>query len=72
MCFDLPDRKQLKKQNDVEACVSACCCLNICGRVQMTQELELDWKNMGKLKDNASASADLLKNDMQRGLGQDV
>ena len=39
------------------------CCFNICGRVQLAKELDIDWKNADKMKAQASESAEQLKSD---------
>lgn len=50
-------------QGYLEAWLPVLCCLNICGRVQLAKELDIDWKNTDKMKAQASESAEQLKSD---------
>ena len=50
-------------QGYLEAWLPVLCCFNICGRVQLAKELDIDWKNTDKMKAQASESAEQLKSD---------
>ena len=59
-CYDIPDRKDFNKQNYAEVLVSTACCANVCGRVQLAQQLGIKgWDLEGVKKDTTAAGRDV-------------
>jgi hypothetical protein len=63
-CYDLPDRMAFGKQNYVEALTPVCCCCNICGRIQLAQELGIKAFDFKTLKAETKASGEHFKQDV--------
>ena len=68
-CYDYPDRHDFKKQSYVESYIPVCCCCNVCGRVQLAQELGIKAFDFKRVKEGAAASGETFKSDvMMRNL----
>ena len=53
----------------VESYIPVCCCCNVCGRVQLAQELGIKAFDFKRVKEGASASGETFKSDvMMRNL----
>ncbi len=63
-CYDIPDRKDFNKQNYAEVLVSTACCANVCGRVQLAQQLGIKGWDLEGVKKDTTAAGETFKQDV--------